>query len=121
MASRLRGNAPAVASLPKRSGNYRVEWRLGGTRTGRRQSVTLPDTELANTAKTLAESRRHTITDTDVYKAVLGLDDQPTELDLSPTFRAWVDTWLSHKADVSPDTLAEYAWLLRSPRVMDRL
>src|SRR6185369_1554923 len=88
---------PSMASITTRSGSYRIEWRLGGRR-GRKQSVTLPELHLANAAKALAEAHRHRITDDEVYKAVLGLDQLPADTTLTPTLAEWITEWGDRKS-----------------------
>jgi integrase len=111
-----------MASVTPRSGSFRVEWRLGG-RGGRKQSVTLPELYMANAAKALAEAHTHRITDDEVYKAVLGIDGQETDVALTPTLAEWIIEWGDRKVDVAASTLKEYMRLLRSrvvPRLGDR-
>src|SRR5215475_1958236 len=108
-----------MASMTLRAGSYRVEWRFGG-RGGRKQSVTVPDLPLANAAKALAEAHHHRISDHDVYKAVLWLDETDAPASLVPTLAEWVDEWVARKVDVAASTLKEYAGLLRG-RVVPRL
>jgi integrase len=107
-----------MASTPRfRSGSYRVEWRLGGKRTGAPQSVTFPGTEhgfkQAEAAKALAEANKHNITDDDVYQAILGINDQEAPKE-TPTFAEWFEEWHRSKKDVEDTTLTEYVRLIRS-------
>jgi hypothetical protein len=76
--------------------------------------VTLPELNLANAAKALAEAHKHRITDDEVYKAVLGLDQPTIGALLTPTLAEWVSEWGERKVDVAASTLKEYRRLLRS-------
>lgn len=111
-----------MASITPRSGSFRIEWRLGG-RDGRKQSVTVPELNLANAAKALAEAHKHRISDDEVYKAVLGLDQPAVDALLTPTLSEWIRDWGERKVDVAASTLKEYKRLLGSrviPRLGDR-
>lgn len=114
-----------MATLEHRGTSIRVNWRLGGTRDGARQSVTFQGTpgarlKLAQAAKTLVESRSHNVTRTEAYAAVLGV--APVE-NVVPTFKTWVDQWLEERArarDIQPDTITHYRWVLTA-RAVPRL
>jgi integrase len=109
-----------MASIRHRSGSYRVEWRLGGKRTGAPQSCTFPGTEhgfkQAEAAKALAEANKHDITDDDAYKALLRINEEPANevRAETPTFAEWFETWRGTKKDVENTTFNEYVRLVRS-------
>jgi integrase len=78
--------------------------------------VTFPGTpngfKQAEAAKSLAEANRHNISDDEVYKAVLGINDGgPRE---TPTFAEWFELWRETKKDVESTTIKEYVRLVRS-------
>lgn len=114
-----------MATLEHRGEALRVNWRLGGTRDGARQSVTFrgPPTarlKLAQAAKAFVESRGHDATRSETYTAILG--SEPVE-SVVPTFKMWVEQWLEERArtrDIQPDTITHYRWVLNA-RVMPRL
>lgn len=111
-----------VATIEQRGDSTRVNWRLGGTRTGARQSVTFRGTptgraKLAAAAKALVESRGHGLTRDEVIKAVLGEQEQPTGV---PLFRDWVDTWIAsrrERRDIQADVLRKYETTLKARAV----
>jgi integrase len=116
-----------MATVEERGNSTRVNWRLGGTRDGARQSCTFQGTptarrKLANAAKAVVESRRHNMTRTECYAAVLG--QEPVDADsIVPTVKMWVATYLElrEKArDIQPDTLDRYKQILET-RVVPRL
>lgn len=112
--------SPTMAITPRRrASGYRIEWRYGGGRAGQPESATFPAESLARSAATLVESRARRITAREVYAAVLGGIEQEAGAADCPTFGRWRDQWLDTKRDVSPDTLKEYRWLLKSQRVTD--
>ena len=112
-----------MASLEQRGDSIRVNWRLGGSRTGARQSCTFsgPErarTKLAKAAKELVESRGHNITRPECYAAILGRTD--TEDEVVPTFKAWADMWLREREvarDIEPQTIRNYRWVLTTRAV----
>jgi integrase len=116
-----------MATLENRGNSVRLNWRLGGTRDGARQSCTFsgPPHErdpLVELAKHLVEARGHNVTRAECYSAVLGNDPTLAE-DVIPTFRAWVDTWLEARErarDIEPQTIKNYRWVLHA-RVIPRL
>jgi integrase len=103
----------------------RLNWRLGGSRDGARQSCTFSGPteardKLVDAAKELVEAREHNITRPEVYAAILGTD--PGD-DQAPTFRAWVDMWLREREqarDIEPSTIKNYRWVLTT-RVVPKL
>lgn len=109
-----------MAVLEVRGNSVRLNWRLGGARTGARQSCTFSGptleaaTKLAEAAKKLVEARKHNATRAEIYKVILGEeDDSPTV----PTFAAWVKDYIADRArlrDVQPDVLKGYLVVLRS-------
>lgn len=113
-----------MATLETRGNSVRVNWRLGGSRTGARQSCTFSgDTpraakKLAEAAKKLVESRDHALTRAEVYDLVLGPADDVDAGIL--TFKEWVDTWIADRArmrDVQPDVITSYRRILTSRAV----
>ncbi len=77
-----------MATLEHRGESIRVNWRLGGGRSGARQSVTFTGSpkarmEWAVAAKKLVEANSHNMTRAECYTAVLG--QEPTNSDI-PTF-----------------------------------
>ena len=114
-----------MASNPKIvSGSYRVEWRLDGKRNGKKQCVTFPGTpsgfKQAEAAKNLAEAKRHSVTDDEVYKAILDIEEPAPAAKETPTFAEWFETWQESKNDVEDSTIKEYLRLMRS-RVIPEL
>jgi integrase len=113
-----------MASMKKRGRSYEVRWRSG--RKGDWQTCTFATEELASAAKDLAKARNHKISDTDVYAAILGMDQvEEDELDEEgritvPRLEDWIETWLTLKVDVAESTHKEYARMLRS-RVVPEL
>ncbi|MET0419571.1 MAG: tyrosine-type recombinase/integrase [Actinoplanes sp.] len=115
-----------MATLEHRGNSVRVNWRLGGSRDGSRQSCTfsgLPSARLrlAEGAKALIEARSHNITRAEVYAAITG--DEIVRDDGVPTLRAWVMMWLDERAqtrDIQPDTIKNYRWVLNA-RAIPRL
>lgn len=114
-----------MASLEPRGNSVRLNWRLGGSRDGARQSCTFsgpPEArnKLAEAAKELVDARGHNISRSEVYAAILG--DSP-DGDQTPTFRAWVDMWLKEREqarDIEPTTIKNYRWVLTT-RVIPKL
>ncbi|WP_229705685.1 tyrosine-type recombinase/integrase [Micromonospora sonchi] len=96
-----------MAALEKRGTNYRVCWRLGGSRTGARQSATFTAPkpaaakELAERAKKLVEAHEHRITRDEVLRAILGEDDNIP--DGAVTLAEWVKLWEADRRPVNPD------------------
>jgi integrase len=114
-----------MAKLEARGNSIRVQWRLGGARTGAWQSCTFSGDdpvaveELARTAKQLIEAREHNMLRSEVYDAVLGKPDESTTPGV-PTFRQWVDMYIDDRArlrDVQPDVLAGYRTILMARAV----
>ncbi|WP_117211650.1 tyrosine-type recombinase/integrase [Allorhizocola rhizosphaerae] len=111
-----------MASKPElRSGSYRVWWRLGGKAAGKKQSCTFPGTadgfKKAEAAKALAEANNHNITNEEVYKAILGINEEVQKE--TPTFAEWFETWQEFKNDVEDSTMKEYLRLIRSRVIPD--
>ena len=107
-----------MATLEHRGESARVNWRLGGSREGARQSCTFRGTpkartKLADAAKQLVESRNHDMTRDECYKAILGTDTDTS--DPVPTFKQWVDMWLddrAHRRDIQADVVTSYRRIL---------
>lgn len=113
-----------MAYIEERGDSIRVNWRLGGSRTGARQSVTFTDgtaeqrMKIANMAKGLIETRAHDMTRAEVYTAMLGEDPAPAEP--VPTFKAWAARWIEDRArmrDIQSDVLHKYKITLESRAV----
>jgi hypothetical protein len=71
--------------------------------------------EMALAAKTLAESRHHRITSSEVYAALdprLVMQPPPPLPSTAPTLQDWISRWLHLKIDVAASTHAEYTRLL---------
>jgi integrase len=96
-----------MASIQQRGDSFRVLWRLGGSKTGRQQSTTWPDEDLAKQAKAIADARRHRVTDEEVYDAILGRPKASQQPD-TPTLKEWTDTWLRSKTRITPGVRARY-------------
>ncbi|MGX6605579.1 tyrosine-type recombinase/integrase [Micromonosporaceae bacterium Da 78-11] len=114
-----------MAKLEVRGNSIRVQWRLGGARTGAWQSCTFsgddPElvAELADAAKTLVETRRHNMTRSEVYDAILGKPEDVAG-PIVPTFRQWVDMYIADRErlrDIQPDVLKGYRVILMSRAV----
>ncbi|BFU43897.1 tyrosine-type recombinase/integrase [Krasilnikovia sp. MM14-A1004] len=104
-----------MAAITLRNNSYCVRWQAG--RAGRRQCCTFrgPSMEMALAAKTLAESRHHRITSSEVYAALdprLIMPPSALPPSMTPTLRDWIDRWLTLKIDVAASTHAEYTRLL---------
>lgn len=109
-----------MATIEHRGDSVRVNWRLGGTREGARQSCTFRGTpkarlKLAEAAKVLAESRSHNLTRDECYTAILGTSPEgPTVV---PTFKQWVEMWITDRKrmrDIQPDVIRQYHRALTS-------
>src|SRR5690606_9216425 len=116
-----------MATLERRGNSYRLQWRLGGVRSGARQSAsfTAPKLsaaeKLATQAKLLVEAHKHRITRDEVLKVILGQDD--TVPDGAITLADWVKLWEQERRpvsevpgadDIQPDTLDGYMQILRA-------
>ncbi|WP_369077034.1 tyrosine-type recombinase/integrase, partial [Paractinoplanes ferrugineus] len=115
-----------MATLERRGESLRVSWRLGGSRDGARQSCSFsgPPAErerLAQAAQALVEARRHNITRAECYDAVL--NRPAADVQVMPTFRAWVQMWLREREqarDIEATTIKNYRWVLTA-RAIPRL
>lgn len=114
-----------MATLEVRGNSIRVSWRLGGARSGARQSCTFsgPDIEetkaVAETAKRLVEARGHNLTRPECYNALLGTEPEP-DAPAVPTFAEWVETYVADRErlrDIQPDVIKGYRSILRSRAV----
>lgn len=108
--------------MEERSGAWRVYWRLGGRRTGEKQSVSFHRKQDAEQAKAIAEAHKHCIGRREVYSAVLGipLEAQAPPPPKLPTVREWAGIWLSTKTRIGGGTLRMYRRQLESeilPRI----
>ncbi|WP_157239466.1 tyrosine-type recombinase/integrase [Catenuloplanes japonicus] len=111
-----------MASVDTRRTGWALQWRLGGSRTGARQTLTFstigaddPDSvyELMTVAKRLVESRGHDMTRDQLEAAVLGDPTQPVG---TPTFSAWATAWIEKRrmaGDAQSDTLDDYERILK--------
>ena len=114
-----------MATLEERGNSIRVSWRLGGARTGARQSCSFSgasrsaNLKLAQAAREIVEARGHTMTRQECYDVVLGKDDTDAGRGV-PTFAQWVEEYLAERSrlrDVQPDVLKGYGTILRSRAV----
>lgn len=110
-----------MATVEERGNSTRVNWRLGGTRDGARQSCTFQGSavarrKLANAAKAIIESRQHNMTRSECYAAVLG--QEPADSDsVVPTVKTWVALYIvlrEQARDIQPDTVARYKQILET-------
>ncbi|MDR7322148.1 MULTISPECIES: tyrosine-type recombinase/integrase [Catenuloplanes] len=93
-----------------KSGSYRVSWLFGGSRGGKTQTCTFTGLDkgalsLANTAKELAEARRHRITSDEVYASVLG---ERKKVSSTPLVRDWFEEWIGSRVRLSPRERRNY-------------
>lgn len=96
----------------------RVTWRLGGARTGARQSLTLTTEDNALTVKALVEARRHNIT-RDQVLAMLDTDVTPAGRTVADVCRRYVDS-----LTIEDSTRREYDRTLKlhiAPTVLGKL
>lgn len=118
-----------MAVMETRGSGFRVNWRLGGSRTGARQSCTfsaadpqgpreLADAKkLAAFAKGIVESRGHALTRGELYDLVIGKADVDVTV---PTFKEWVGTYIADRRrmrDVQPDVIVYYERMLTARAV----
>jgi integrase len=97
-----------------------VTWKLGG-RTGRKQSCTFATKELADAANALCRSRRHKITDAEVYTAIHGLSDD--DVSDVPTLSDFAQTWIADRRRnraAGKTYLDRQAWIIEE-RIEPRL
>jgi len=117
-----------VAVLETRGNSVRLQWRLGGLRTGARQSTSFtgPDLKTARTlaeqAKAIVEAHQHRLTRDELLALVLDEPEQvPTGM---PTLEEWVRQWIESRTPIDParpsleeiqmDTLRGYETELRT-------
>jgi integrase len=93
-----------MATIKERSGSWWVYWKRGG-RGGDKQSTTWPTKELAERANLLAKAHAHRITDTEVYRQILG---DSGVVSTAPTLDEWIETYLESKTRLTPGTLGGY-------------
>lgn len=114
-----------MAGIEVRGDSVRVAWRLGGRRTGAKQSATFSGgtaegrLKLADAADNVLKARGHDMTRAELYEAILGRDDSRAD-DPMPTFTAWLEEWAANRAalrDIQPDVLRNYVSTLRARAV----
>ena len=91
-----------------------------GGRNGRKQSTTFASRALAEAANQLCISRRHRITDEEVYRAIHGAEESSAEM---PTLAEWADTWVDARrrlGDVQEDTIDHQESVIRR-RIVPKL
>jgi integrase len=77
-----------------------------GGRKGHKQSCTFAERKLADAANALCRSRRHKVTDEEVYRAIHGISDD--EARGIPTLSEWATDWIARRrelGEVEPDYL----------------
>ena len=92
--------------------SWKVEWRLGGTRAGDRQSLTfseakLDDAEdLARRAALLIDAHNYNLTRQDAYRQLVGDDGEglPSVL----TLNAFFDGWIERKTGIEAGVRSRY-------------
>lgn len=112
-----------LATLEHRRESIRVNWRLGGTRDGARQSVTFRGSptarlKLAQAAKAFVEGT----TPPAARPTRRSLAPNPSTVSCRRSRCGWKQ-WLEERArtrDIQPDTITHYRWVLNA-RVMPRL
>lgn len=116
-----------MAYLETRGESIRVCWRLGGGQ-GRKQSASFTGADaravrsLAQRAKKLVEAHGERITRDEVLRQILELPDPA--LQGIPLLSEWAQRWLEQRTpvdpqrpsgdEIQPDTLADYASILRA-------
>jgi integrase len=115
-----------MATIEARGGGWRLQWRLGGKRSGAPQSLTFKPGdddeeetyELLLAAKKLVESRGHAMTRDQLRKAVIGDDvARPSGV---PTFEEWIAIWAHDRGrtgEIQADTLKRYVQVLKQRAV----
>lgn len=110
---------PRQLTAKDRTVSWKLEWRLGGTRAGDRQSLTFSEKKfggqaegLARRAALLVEAHAYGLTRREAARQLLGDDTEAAPPVL--TLNDWFDRWIANKTGIEPRQLSDYrgAWAL---------